>query len=306
MKKSLGFASVMCLGVGMVCGASVWAQGAGGGAGTTSPVPVLLWADGAPGALGTADADKPTMTPYLPATNPTKTAVIVAPGGGYGHLSMQKEGEDIARWLNARGVAAFVLKYRLGPKYHHPVEIGDAHRAIRMVRANAASYGIDATHVGIWGFSAGGHLAASAGTMYDSGEAGATDAVERQGSRPDFLILAYPVVTMTDPYVHKGSRTMLLGEGADAAQMEALSPEKHVTRQTPPAFIFSTTEDATVPVMNSVMFYSALVAAKVPAELHVYQHGPHGVGLAPGFPDLKGWPELVATWMRARGLMGAM
>jgi acetyl esterase/lipase len=265
---------------------------------------LLLWPAGAPGALGNDDTDKPSLTVYLPGSNPTRTGVVVAPGGGYQHLSMQKEGEDVARWLNARGVAAFVLKYRLGPRYHHPIELGDAQRAIRMVRAGVAEYGIDPARLGMWGFSAGGHLAATAGTMFDAGQANASDPLDRQSSRPDFLILAYPVVTMDLKYAHRGSRDNLLGMNPPAALVEALSPEKHVTAETPPTFLFATTDDATVPVMNSVMFYSALVAAKVPAEMHLFQHGPHGVGLAPGYPDLKVWPELLATWMRARGLMG--
>jgi acetyl esterase/lipase len=264
-----------------------------------------LWPAGAPGALGTDAVDVPTLTVYLPSSNPTQTGVMIAPGGGYGHLSLQKEGEDVARWLNQRGVAAFVLKYRLGPKYHHPVELGDAQRAIRTVRADAAMYQVDPAHIGMWGFSAGGHLAASAGTLFQAGSSDSPDVIERQSSRPDFLILAYPVITMELPYVHKGSRDNLLGSDADAAQVELLSAEKHVTKETPPTFLFATTDDATVPVMNSVLFYSALVAVKVPAEMHLFQHGPHGVGLAPGFPDLKIWPDLLATWMRARGLMAA-
>src|SRR3984957_3803914 len=135
-----------------------------GGAGKT----MLLWPDGAPGALGNADDDRPTLTVFLPVmANATKTAVVVAPGGGYTHLAMEKEGFAVARWLNERGVAAFVLQYRLGPKYHHPIEIGDAQRAIRMVRANATEWGIATDHVGMWGSSAGGHLAATAGTTFD-------------------------------------------------------------------------------------------------------------------------------------------
>ena len=267
------------------------------------PVPVLLWPNGAPGALGQAPEDKPRITPYLPAANPTHTGVIVAPGGGYSHLALGKEGTDIAAWLNARGVAAFVLEYRLGPKYHHPTQLGDAQRAVRLVRAHAAEYAIDPARLGVWGFSAGGHLAASAGTIVEPANPAAADPIDRQPTGPDFLILAYPVITMEDPYVHQPSRRVLLGEHPDAELITQLSPEKHVDAHTPPTFLFATTEDATVPVMNSVLFYSALVAAKVPAELHLYQHGPHGVGLAPGYPDLKGWPDLVATWMRAHGWM---
>ena len=268
-----------------------------------SPKPELLWPNGAPMAQGTADVDQPTLATYLPGNNPTRTAVIIAPGGSYTHLSMQKEGEDIALWLNARGVAGFVLKYRLGPTYHHPVELGDAQRAIRTVRAKAAQLGIATDHIGMWGFSAGGHLAASAGTLFDQGPTANADAIDHESARPDFLVLAYPVITMEDPYVHKGSRTYLLGDSPDPGLVEQMSLEKRVTANTPPTFLYTTTDDQTVPVMNSVMFYSALVAAKVPAEMHIFGHGPHGTGLAPGFPDLKGWPDLLATWMRSRGYM---
>jgi acetyl esterase/lipase len=269
------------------------------------PAPMLLWANGSPGALGDADDDKPTITAYIPASNPTKTAVVIAPGGSYMHLSMVKEGSDVAAWLNARGVAAFVLKYRLGPKYHNPIELGDAQRAIRTVRADAAQYGVAPDHIGMWGFSAGGHLTASAGTMFDAGYAGATDPIEQQSSRPDFLILSYPVITMEDPYVHKLSRTDLLGDAPTQEDMDAMSPELHVTAQTPPTFLFTTTDDHTVPVLNSVMFYSALVKAGVPAEMHIFQHGAHGSGLAPTNPQLRPWTDLLIKWMRERGYAAA-
>jgi len=269
----------------------------------STPTPEKLWQDGAPMAQGTAEVDVPTLTTYLPAQNPTKTAVIIAPGGGYQHLSMQKEGEDIALWLNAHGVAGFVLKYRLGPNYHHPAELADAQRAIRTVRAHAAQLGVAPDHIGMWGFSAGGHLTATAGTLFDQGPAANADAIDKESARPDFLVLAYPVITMEAPYVHKGSLKYLLGDTPDPALVQLLSAEKHVTKDTPPTFLYTTTDDQTVPVMNSVMFYSALVAAKVPAEMHIFGHGPHGTGLAPGFPDLKGWPDLLATWMRSRGVM---
>lgn len=261
-----------------------------------------LWQGPAPMAQGTANDDIPTLTPYLPAQNPTRTAVIVAPGGGYGHLS-EKEA-DVAKWLAAQGVAAFVLKYRLGPKYHNPVELGDAQRAIRLVRADAAKYGVAANHVGMMGFSAGGHLTASAGTIFDAGRAGSDDRVERESSRPDFLILAYPVISMQDPYGHTGSRKNLLGEHPTAEAERAMSLETRVTDRTPPAFLYATTDDPVVPVMNSVLFYEALVAHKVKAEMHLYQHGPHGTALAQSFPDLKSWPDLLLVWMRALGVMG--
>jgi acetyl esterase/lipase len=266
---------------------------------------MLLWPKGAPGALGVADEDKPSLTAYLPAANPTKTAVVIAPGGGYQHLSMVREGSDVAAWLNARGVAAFLLKYRLGTKYHNPIELGDAQRAIRMVRAHAAEYGVATDRVGMWGFSAGGHLTATAGTHFDAGNAAAVDAIERASSRPDFLILAYPVITMEAPYVHAGSKMYLLGDAPAQADVDAMSAELHVTAQTPPVFLFSTTDDRTVPVMNSVMFYEALVKAGVPAEMHLFQHGGHGSGLAPTNPQLSPWTEMLIKWMRERGYAAA-
>ncbi|WP_348270008.1 alpha/beta hydrolase [Edaphobacter paludis] len=263
---------------------------------------LLLWPAGAPGAQGTADVDKPTLTVFLPSgPNATKTGVVIAPGGGYQHLAMGYEGTDVARWLNERGVAAFVLKYRLGPKYHNPIEIGDAQRAIRMVRANAAEYGIAPDHLGMWGFSAGGHLTATAGTHFDAGNPNAADPIDRQGSRPDFLILAYPVITLEAPYAHVSSRKYLLGDDPDPAEVQSLSAELQVTKDTPPTFLFSTTDDGTVPVMNSVMFYSALVKAGVPAEMHLFQHGHHGSGLGTGNPELSVWPDLLIKWMRERG-----
>ena len=270
-------------------------------AGATMP----LWKGSAPGAKGSGPTDVPTLTAYLPVANPTHTAVVVAPGGGYTMLAKDHEGAAVARWLNAHGVAAFVLEYRLGPTYRHPVELEDAQRALRTVRAGAERYGVAADHIGMWGFSAGGHLTATAGTKFDAGRAGAADAIERVSSRPDFLILAYPVITMQGSLAHSGSRRALLGEHPTTVEEGLLSAEKHVTKQTPPTFLFATTDDDAVPVMNSVLFYEALVRAGVPAEMHLYQHGRHGVGLAPSEPALRGWPELLAAWMVERGYAAA-
>lgn len=271
-----------------------------------SPAPtgreVLLWPQGAPGALGTDDTDKPELTVFLPTVpNATKTGVVVAPGGGYQHLAIEKEGFAIAHWLNDHGVAAFVLRYRLGPRYHNPVELGDAQRAIRLVRAQAAEYGIAEGHIGMWGFSAGGHLTATAGTHFDAGDSGATDPIQQKSSRPDFLILAYPVISMMDPSVHLGSKRNLLGENPDPGLASSMSDETQVTPQTPPTFLFATTDDKTVPVANSVMFYEALVRAGVPVEMHLFQHGAHGAGLAAENPQLSVWPDLLIKWMRERG-----
>ena len=270
---------------------------------TQAPLPKPLWAGTAPLSQGSTAADQPTLTSFLPASNPTGTAVLVAPGGGYVQLATDKEGDQVARWLNARGVAAFVLKYRLGPTYQHPAELADAQRALRTIRAEANTLGVHPDHIGMWGFSAGGHLTATAGTLYNQPAIPPKDSVDAQSARPDFLILAYPVITFDEPLAHRGSRNALLGPHPDPSLVALLSPEKHVTADTPPTFLFATTDDATVPAMNSVLFYSALVAAKVPAELHLYEHGPHGVGLAASFPTLQGWPDLLATWMRSRGLM---
>jgi acetyl esterase/lipase len=267
------------------------------------PEPIPLWAGGAPGALGTADEDTPTITPYIaPAARAVGTAVIVCPGGGYVHLSMEKEGSDVAHWWNSLGVTAFVLKYRLGPKYRHPIELGDAQRAIRTVRSRAAEWGVRPDRVGIMGFSAGGHLTSTAGTHFDAGKPDAADAIDRLSSRPDFLVLGYPVVSFTD-HAHQGSKRALLGDNPDPKLVENLSNELQVTAQTPPAFLFHTSNDGTVPVENSVMFYLALRKAGVPAEMHIYENGPHGVGLAPTDEALSSWPARLADWMRGRGLL---
>ena len=262
---------------------------------------VPLWPEGAPLAAGKGEVDVPAIGIYLPKANPTHTLVVVAPGGGYTHLAIQKEGTDVAQWLNDHGVAAVVLRYRLGPTYHHPTELQDAQRAIRYARAHAAEWGVQADHVGMWGFSAGGHLTATAGTHYDAGNPAATDPLDRPGSRPDFLVLAYPVISFDPAVMHAGSRKFLLGETPDPALVTLLSNELQVTAQTPPTFLFSTTDDATVPVANSVLFYNALVKAKVPVEMHIFKHGAHGAGLAAANPELKIWPDLLLNWMKANG-----
>jgi acetyl esterase/lipase len=269
----------------------------------TDPVEIPLWENGAPGALGTEDADKPTLTIYRAARVATGTGVIVAPGGGYQNLAMDHEGRQVASWFNAMGVAAFVLKYRLGPRYHHPIELGDAQRAIRLVRSRAEEFGILPDRLGMMGFSAGGHLTATAGTHFDAGKPDAADPIDRASSRPDFLILGYPVISFDPAIRHAGSERNLLGDNPDPKLVEDLSDELRVTGNTPPTFLFHTTNDPGVPVENSVRFYLALVKAKVPAEMHLYENGPHGVGLALGDPALSTWPTLLANWLRARGLL---
>jgi acetyl esterase/lipase len=264
----------------------------------TAPKTELLWPDGAPGALGAEDKDKPSITIYLPgAAKAAGAGVVVCPGGGYQNLAMDHEGKQIAEWLNSLGVAAFVLKYRLGPKYHHPIQLGDAQKAIRTVRARANEFGVAPDRIGIMGFSAGGHLSSTAATHFST--------VDGVSSRPDFAILCYPVITLKDPYAHKGSRRNLLGDTLDPALVDSLSNESQVTRETPPAFLFHTDADTGVPSENSVQFYLALRRAGVPAELHIFEKGRHGVGLAQSDPILSGWPPLLANWLRTRGLIPA-
>jgi acetyl esterase/lipase len=276
--------------------------------GATRPQPVdpwtiRLWDGPAPGAQGTADRDIPTLTVYMPYGRAARTAVVVAPGGGYQNLAMNHEGRQVANWLNGLGITAFVLKYRLGPTYHHPIELGDAQRAIRIVRSRAAEFGVEPDRIGIMGFSAGGHLASTAATHFDAGQPSAADPIDRAGSRPDFLVLAYPVITADEPYRHDGSFKNLLGDHPDPALLDELSNEKQVTADTPPTFLFHTDEDTTVPAENSVRFYLALRAAHVPAELHIFRPGRHGVGLAMSDPTLDAWPPLLAQWLRNGGLL---
>lgn len=268
-----------------------------------SPQEILLWENGAPGALGQADSDKPTITAYRAPRGSSGTAVIVAPGGGYGALATEHEGRQEAYWFNAMGITAFVLKYRLGPRYHHPIELGDAQRAIRTVRARAPEFNVLPDRIGMMGFSAGGHLTSTAGTHFDAGKADAPDAIDRASSRPDFLILGYPVITFDPAVTHAGSVRNLLGENPDPKLIEDLSNDLRVTPQTPPTFLFHTTNDAAVPVENSVRFYLALRKARVPAEMHLFENGPHGVGMALGDASLSAWPTLLMNWLRARGLL---
>lgn len=266
----------------------------------------LLWPGGAPGALGSEDRDKPSITIRLAdSAKANGTAVIVCPGGGYGNLAMDHEGAQVAAWLNNLGISAFILKYRLGPIYHHPAPLQDAQRAIRTVRSRAKEFGIDPNRIGIWGFSAGGHLASTTGTHFDDGQSNASDPIDRLSSRPDFMILAYPVISLTTEYVHKGSRKNLLGDPYDPALAEQLSNEKQVTSRTPPTFLFHTDDDAGVPVENSVLFFLALKKAKVPAEMHIYQKGKHGVGLAQSDPVLSTWPDRLRDWLQIRGLLAS-
>jgi acetyl esterase/lipase len=264
---------------------------------------LMLWPNGAPLANGSEEADTPWLWLYpAPADKATGTAVVVCPGGGYGGLAIAHEGNEIAKRLNDWGVSAFVLKYRVAP-YRHPVPMTDVQRAIRTVRSKAAEWKLDAAKIGVMGFSAGGHLASTAATHFDDGQSDAADPIDRLSCRPDFAILCYPVISFSTEYVHAGSRKNLLGDYARDSFIRSLSNELQVTERTPPTFLFHTGEDKSVPPENSILFYRALRKAGVPAELHIYERGPHGVGLAKDDPVLGTWSERLAGWLKTRGLV---
>ena len=264
------------------------------------PAEIPLWPDGAPGALGTSSNDIPTLTVYVPeVTNATRTAIVICPGGGYQGLA-PFEGNDYALWLNQHGVTCFVLKYRLGSHgYRHPAMLEDAARAVRWVRANAEKYNLNVHHVGIMGSSAGGHLAATLMTHYDKGNPAAADAVEKVSSRPDFGVLCYPVITMVGEFAHKGSRDSLLGSNAPTKLARQLSAELNVTYETPPCFIWTTLADQGVPMENTLMFAQALRKNGVHFDLHVYERGPHGIGLManPPFTHPHQWTSDLLFWL---------
>jgi acetyl esterase/lipase len=264
---------------------------------------IPLWETRAPGALADEERDRPTLTLYSTFRQTVGTAVIIAPGGSYEGLAQNLEGRQVANWFNALGVTAFLLKYRLGPRYRHPIELGDAQRAIRLVRTRAREFGLKPDRIGIIGFSAGGHLASTAGTHFDGGNPNAADPIERASCRPDFLMLAYPVISMSERYTDELSRKNLLGESPEPKLVQALSNETQVTPHTPPTFLFHGGADIDVAPENSVLFYLALRQARVPAELHIFSNGEHGVGLALGDPALAEWPVLLRNWLRRLGLL---
>lgn len=261
--------------------------------------PIVLWPSGAPGAVGTAPEDIPTLTPFLPTGKANGSAVVVCPGGGYSHLA-DHEGRPVAEWLNSIGVTAFVLKYRLGPRYHHPAPMQDVARAIRTVRARAAEWKLDPGRIGVLGFSAGGHVASTAGTHYDAGQPTATDPIERVSSRPDLMVLIYPVITMRT-FTHGGSKHLLLGENPTQELVALMSNEEQVTKDTPPTFLVHTANDSVVPVENTLQFVEALRRSGVAFELHIYAKGPHGFGLGGNDAILTTWPARCADWLRLQG-----
>jgi acetyl esterase/lipase len=266
------------------------------------PQPVFLWPNGAPGALGSAEADMPRLYPFVPQAKSTTAAVLVIPGGGYTHVAIGHEGFQFARWLNAQGMTAFVLDYRVSP-YRYPVEIQDGMRALRYVRAHAADFGIDPNRIGVWGSSAGGHLASTLGVHGNDAAPlpEHPDSVDQVSAQPNFMVLSYPVISMQGPDAHTGSEKNLLGESPDPSLQQKLSNLLGVNAQTPPTFLFATTNDPTVPVENSLNFYRALERAHVPVELHIYDYADHGCGLCGSIPELATWPLLLHNWLMHGG-----
>jgi len=266
------------------------------------PDRIRLWPTGAPELAGTPGDELPALTPYWSHAAAPAGAVVVCPGGGYS-IRAEHEGAPVARWLNRLGIAAFVLDYRVAP-HRHPVPLNDAKRAIRTVRANADRWNIRCEAVGILGFSAGGHLAATAATQWDEGNPEHDDLVERTGCRPDLAILCYPVISFMQ-VTHVGSMTNLLGESPTLQERRAQSAELNVTAQTPPTFLWHTAADEGVDVEHSLLFAAALRRHGVPFALHVFPFGAHGLGLAPDHPDAAIWPELCARFLRGQGFAAA-
>jgi acetyl esterase/lipase len=269
---------------------------------TESVIP--LWPAGSvPGSLGDTTNDVPTLTLY-PAEpgKGTGAAMVICPGGGYGGLA-QHEGSDYALFLNREGVTCFVLKYRLGSHgYRHPIMLGDAARAVRLVRQRGVEWGVDPKRIGIMGSSAGGHLASTLVTHFDAGDAKAADPIDRQSSRPDLGVLCYPVITF-GKFTHQGSKNNLLGQNPPVDLVESLSNEKQVKKDGPPVFLWHTQEDKAVPVENSLMFAQALREAGIPFDLHIYEAGGHGIGLKsrpPNFENPHPWARDLVFWLRSK------
>jgi acetyl esterase/lipase len=272
------------------------------------PTVIPLWPEGVPGLRSDASPEKddgeyasnihaPSLTAYsAPADKSNGTAVIICPGGGYQRFAIQKEGTEIAAWFNARGVTAFVLKSRL-VEYGQPAPLQDVLRALRTIRSHASEFSVKPDRIGIMGFSAGGHLASCAATLYEAPEGKTGALLDATSARPDFAILMYPVITMKE-FAHAGSRAALLGKNPAPELIELYSTEQQVTRDTPPTFLFHTSEDKSVPVENSLAFYAALRRHKVPAELHVFEKGPHGMGMRAGHGPASEWPDLLEHWLR--------
>ena len=261
--------------------------------------PSLLWPEGAPFAKGNGVEDCPRITPFTVDSEKPVAAVIVCPGGGYGGRAWH-EGEPVARWLNSIGINSFLLDYRVAP-YQHPCELMDIQRAIRYIRFNAKKYNIDPKRLGAIGFSAGGHLVSSAGTHYDNGNKNSPDPIERENCRPDLIILSYAVISFGE-FRHEGTMYNLLGNNPTQEMKDFFSNEKQVTPDTSPAFLWHTRDDD-VAVENSMLFAESLKKCGVPFELHIFESGPHGIGLGTYYQGAEMWPKLCENWLTGRGFI---
>lgn len=265
-----------------------------------------LWTGEAPLAKGTASADVPKLY-YYPATAPgVHSAVIVLPGGGYVHEVMEKEGAAEAKWLAARGVAAFVLQYRLAPEYRYPAPMLDGARAVRYVRSHAAEFGVDSSRIGVWGFSAGGHLAGYLATAPIESDKKDTDPVERVNAHPDFAVFSYARLSMDASIPRSTNLEALIGQNPRPEMIDTIWIARHVTKETSPSFIYSTTDDQTVNAMNATAYYDACKRAGIPVELHIFEQGAHGTGMGQnlkGMTELEIWPVLLEHWMQLHGWM---
>jgi acetyl esterase/lipase len=269
---------------------------------------LTLWPGSAPMAKGSASIDVPKLYYYPAASAGVRSAVIVLPGGGYNHVVMEKEGSVEARWLAARGVAAFVLQYRLAPEYRYPVPMMDGARAVRYVRSHAAEFGVDPNKIGVWGFSAGGHLAGYLATEPSEHNFASPDPVERVTAHPDFAIFSYARLTLDNSVPRPGNMEALVGNNPSPETLDSISFARHVTKESSPSFIYSTTNDQTVNSLNATAFYDALKRAGVPAEMHIFELGPHGTGMGQGLrglSELEIWPTLLEHWMQLHGWMAA-
>jgi acetyl esterase/lipase len=255
----------------------------------------------AQGILRISGVTVPTIAAYIaPKEKATGAAVMICPGGGYGILAASHEGSDFAKWFNERGISAFVLKYRLpnekGMTHQHEVPLMDAMQGMKLIRQNAAKWGIDVNKIGVMGFSAGGHLAATLSTHYNMGEKASPD------GKPNFSILIYPVISFQPAISHGGSRDNLLGPEKSDELIKYYSNELQVSDQTPPAFMVHAMDDTGVPVENSIEYYLALKKKKIPAEMHLYPKGGHGYGMrTEGKGSLANWPAAMEGWLKAMG-----
>lgn len=305
-------AALVCVGM-MASAGSAKAQSAQAGAEAVEPGlgirTIALWPNGAPGQEGDTVKDVPAVSVFAPRKGRAgTTAVVIAPGGAYLGLAADLEGRDVASWFAARGITAFVLRYRLGAKYQYPVPLEDAQRAVRWVRAHAAEYGIDPDKIGMMGFSAGGHLAAMESVSAETADANAADAVDRASSRPDFVVLGYPWLNAMEPntqgLITYCSVTPAIPKDKCKEFETRYDPVRFVTAQTPPTFVYITSDDKTVDVQAAIDYFEALRAAKVPVEFHSFAHGAHGSGLGSGDPALDMWPMLLDGWLRGQGFLG--